>query len=151
VVLATAGTQEKLDLAVDLGAAHVCNNRTEDVASWARAVTAGRGVDIVLEHVGSALFGPSLFATGVRGRLVTCGNTSGDTATIPSLGYVFHSGISIRGSDPYPPEEFGPCWESFCAKGFRSVIDRAYPLAEAAAAQTRLEVNDVVGKVVLHP
>jgi NADPH:quinone reductase-like Zn-dependent oxidoreductase len=150
-VLATAGTPEKLDLAVDLGATHVCNNRTDDVVAWARTVTQGKGVDLVLDHVGTALFGPSLFAIGVRGRLVTCGNTSGDEATIPSLGYVFHSGISIRGSDPYPPEEFGPCWEAYCTTGFRSVIDREYPLAEAAEAQTRLETNDVIGKVVLRP
>jgi NADPH:quinone reductase-like Zn-dependent oxidoreductase len=150
-VLATAGTREKLDLAVDLGAAHVCNNRTDDVVAWARTVTGGKGVDVVLDHVGTALFGPSLFALGIHGRLVTCGNTSGDEATIPSLGYVFHSGISIRGSDPYPPEEFGPLWDAYCEKGFRSVIDREYPLAEAAAAQTRLETNDVIGKVVVRP
>jgi NADPH:quinone reductase-like Zn-dependent oxidoreductase len=150
-VLATAGTPEKLDLAVDLGATHVCNNRTDDIVAWARTVTAGRGVDMVLDHVGTALFGPSLFAIGVRGRLVSCGNTSGDEATIPSLGYVFHSGISIRGSDPYPPDEFGPLWDAFCAKGFRSVIDREYALADAAEAQHRLEANDVIGKVVLRP
>jgi NADPH:quinone reductase-like Zn-dependent oxidoreductase len=150
-VLATAGSPEKLALAEQLGATHVFNNRTGDVTGWARQVTEGRGVDMVLDHVGSALFGPSLFSIAPRGRLVTCGNTSGDEAVIPSLGFVFHMGISIRGSDPYPPEEFGPTWETFCAGSFASAIDEQYPLADAAEAQTRLEANDVIGKVVLRP
>ncbi len=150
-VIATAGTQEKLDLAEQLGATHVFNNRTGDVTGWARQVTQGRGVDMVLDHVGTALFGPSLFTIAPKGRLVSCGNTSGDEATIPSLGFVFHMGISIRGSDPYPPEEFGPTWDTFCTGGFTSVIDEQYPLADAAKAQTRLEANDVIGKVVLRP
>ena len=94
---------------------------------------------------------PSLFTIAPKGRLVSCGNTSGDEATIPSLGFVFHMGISIRGSDPYPPEEFGPTWDTFCTGDFTSVIDDQYPLADAAEAQTRLEANDVIGKVVLRP
>ncbi len=150
-VIATAGTSEKLELAERLGATHVFNNRTGDVTGWARQVTEGRGVDMVLDHVGNALFGPSLFTLAPKGRLVSCGNTSGDSATIPSLGFVFHMGISIRGSDPYPPEEFGPTWDAFCQGDFDSVIDQQYPLADAADAQTRLEANDVIGKVVLRP
>jgi NADPH:quinone reductase-like Zn-dependent oxidoreductase len=150
-VLATAGTQDKLDLAEALGATHVLNNRTGDVTGWARQVTEGRGVDMVLDHVGTALFGQSLFTLAPKGRLVTCGNTSGDQATIPSLGFVFHMGITIRGSDPYLPEEFASTWDTFCSGGFTSAIDEQYPLADAAAAQTRLEANDVVGKVVLRP
>jgi NADPH:quinone reductase-like Zn-dependent oxidoreductase len=65
-VIATAGTQDKLDLAEQLGASHVLNNRTGDVVGWARQVTQGRGVDMVLDHVGTALFGPSLFTLARR-------------------------------------------------------------------------------------
>lgn len=150
-VFATAGSDEKLERAEALGATHVCNNRTTDVAGWARGVTQGKGVDMVFDHVGTALFGPSLFAIGVGGRLVNCGNTSGDEATIPSLGYMFHSAISILGSGPYEPQEFGPAWEMFCAGDFVVPIDREYPLAEAAAAQEQLASNDVFGKILLRP
>lgn len=150
-VFATAGSDEKLERATALGATHVCNNRTTDVAGWARGVTHGKGVDMVFDHVGTALFGPSLFAIGVGGRLVNCGNTSGDEATIPSLGYVFHSAISILGSGPYEPHEFGPAWEMFCAGDFEVPIDREYPLADAAAAQEQLVSNDVFGKILLRP
>ena len=150
-VLATAGTDEKCERALELGADHVLNNRTGDVAGWARGVTAGAGVNMVFDHVGTALFGPSLFALGIKGRLVNCGNSSGDTATIPSLGYVFHSGNSIIGSDPYRPEEFGPLWERFCERRFPVAIDSEYPLADAGVAQQQLLSNDVFGKIILKP
>lgn len=150
-VLATAGSDEKLERATALGADHVADNRRTDVAAWAREVTDGTGVDVVFDHVGTALFGPSLFALGIGGRLVNCGNTSGDEAVIPSLGYLFHSRISILGSDPYRPEEFGPLWDRFCAGGFETPVSDVLPLDHAADAQRRLEENDVFGKLVLEP
>lgn len=151
VVFATAGTDEKCERASKLGADHVLNNRTGDVAAWARELTAGAGVDMVFDHVGAALFGASLFALGIKGRLVVCGNSSGDSATIPSLGYVFHSGISIIGSDPYRPDEFAPAWKTFCEGGFPTLVDSEFPLADAAAAQDKLASNDVFGKIILRP
>jgi len=96
----------------------VLNNRTGDVTAWAREVTGGRGVDVVFDHVGTALFAPSIFSLAIGGRLVCCGNTSGDAATIPSLGFLFHSGAKIVGSDPYWPEEFGPRGRSSSTLGF---------------------------------
>lgn len=150
-VLATAGTDEKCERALTLGADFVLNNRTGDIIGWAREVTQGAGVDMVLDHVGTALFGPSLFAIGLHGRLVNCGNASGDEATIPSLGYLFHSGISILGSDPYRPEEFGPAWDDFCAGHYDVVIDSVFALEDAAAAQSKMITNDFFGKILLQP
>jgi NADPH:quinone reductase-like Zn-dependent oxidoreductase len=150
-VLATAGTDEKCAKALELGAEAACNNRTTDVAGWARAQTGGRGVDLVFDHVGTALFGASLFSLGVRGRLVNCGNTSGDTATIPSLGFLFHMGIQILGSDPYRYEEFGEAWSVYCGNGFVAPVDSVYPLAAGAEAQGKMERADFFGKIVLEP
>jgi NADPH:quinone reductase-like Zn-dependent oxidoreductase len=150
-ILATAGTDEKCEQARELGAEEVLNNRTGEVADWARRVTSGAGVDLVLDCVGTALFGSSLFALGHGGRLVCCGNASGDEAVIPSLGYLFHSGIKIFGSDPYHPDEFGPAWERFCADSQPPVIDSVFPLAEAAQAQERLLSGDHFGKILLRP
>lgn len=73
-VLATAGTDEKCARAEELGAAAAANNRTTDIAGWARAQTGGAGVDMVFEHVGPALWEAPMFSLGVRGRLVNCGN-----------------------------------------------------------------------------
>ncbi|MDW3179087.1 MAG: zinc-binding dehydrogenase [Acidimicrobiia bacterium] len=150
-VLATAGTDEKCERALSLGADHVLNNRTGDVTAFAREVTRGEGVNMVFDHVGTALFGPSLFAIGVHGRLVNCGNSSGDEATIPSLGYLFHSGIKIMGSDPYRPEEFGPVWDTFCSGDFDVVIDSEYGLEVAGEAQNKMLSSDFFGKIVLRP
>ncbi len=150
-VLATAGTDEKCERALALGADHVFNNRTGDVAGFAREVTQGAGVNMVFDHVGTALFGQSLFGLGVHGRLVNCGNSSGDDATIPSLGYLFHSGIKIMGSDPYRPEEFGPAWDTFCSADFEIVIDSEFALEDAAEAQNKMLASDFFGKIVLRP
>lgn len=150
-VLATAGSEAKLERAGELGVAHALNNRSGDVTAWAREVTDGRGVDVVLDHVGTALFPQSVLALGVGGRLVSCGNTSGDLGTIPSLGFLFHSSAAILGSGPYRPEEFGTWWRHFCDRRFPQVIDAEYALADAGEAQLRLEHNEVFGKIVLRP
>ena len=150
-VLTTVGSDEKFERALALGADSVANNRTGDIAGWARELTRGAGVNMVFDHIGTALFSPSLFALGVHGRLVSCGNASGDEATIASLGYLFHSGISIIGSDPYRPEEFAPVWDRFCEGDFDVVIDSEFPLSEAAAAQDKMLSNDFFGKIVLRP
>ncbi|MEL6891199.1 MAG: zinc-binding dehydrogenase, partial [Actinomycetota bacterium] len=154
-VLATAGSELKMERALELGADHVLNNRTGDVTGWAFEATQGRGVDLVFDHVGEALFAASLFSLSPRGRLVTCGNTSGDTATIASLGHLFHTGISIIGSDAYRPDEFAPAWSDFCAGvasgQYRVEVDDTYPLDGVADAQERLLAGDVVGKLVITP
>ena len=154
-VLATAGTDEKCERALELGADHVLNNRTGDVAKWGREVTDGVGVDMVFDHVGTALFAQSLFAIGIKGRLINCGNSSGDEATLPSLGYLFHSGISIIGSDPYGPTEMAPLWRKFCAwyadGDIAVIVDSEHCLQDAAIAQEKMLANDVFGKIVLRP
>ena len=150
-VLATAGSATKCARAAELGADATANNRSEDVAAWARSVTGGAGVDMVFDHVGPALWEASLGALAVRGRLVNCGNTTGDSVTIPSLGHVFHMGLRIMGSDPYRPEEFAPVWETYCSGDFVAPVDSVLPLAEAAAAQERLLAGDFFGKILLRP
>lgn len=150
-VLATAGTDDKCGQALELGADAALNNRNGDVTAWARELTGGAGVDMVFDHVGPALFAASLFALRPRGRLVTCGNTTGDAPVIPSLGYVFHMGLQILGSDPYRYHEFADAWSVFCNGSFSAPIDRVYPLAEAAAAQEQLASSAFFGKILLAP
>lgn len=150
-VLATAGGEEKCARGLEIGADFVTDNRTTDVAAWAREVTDGAGVDMVFDHVGPALWAQSVFSLKPRGRLVNCGNTTGDEATIPSLGFMFHMGIQIRGSDPYRYNEFRPAWDLFCTGNFESAIDSVFPLAEGAAAQDKMMRSDFFGKILLSP
>ncbi len=150
-VLATAGTDEKCQQAKTLGVDFTCNNRTSDVAAWARSVTNGSGVDIVFDHVGPALWAQSMFSLKPRGRLVNCGNTTGDTATIPSLGFMFHMGIQILGSDPYRYSEFAQAWKVFIGGNFQTPIDSVFHLSEGAAAQEKMQSNNFFGKILLEP
>ncbi|MCU1401216.1 MAG: putative oxidoreductase [Acidimicrobiales bacterium] len=150
-VLATAGTAEKCEAALALGADFASTNRDVDITGWAREVTDGAGVDMVFDHVGPALFAPSLFALKPRGRLVNCGNTSGDTAMIGSLGHLFHMGISIIGSDPYRYSEFGAVWREFTSGNFHTPIDSVFALADGAAAQDKMLRGDFFGKILLEP
>jgi NADPH:quinone reductase-like Zn-dependent oxidoreductase len=150
-VLATAGSDAKCEQAHAIGADHTANNRTDDIAAWARSVTDGRGVDMVFDHVGPALFEASLMSLRPRGRFVTCGNTTGDQLTVPSIGYLYHFGLQILGSDAYRPHEFAQAWDAFCAGGFDVVIDSEWPLVEAAAAQQKMLESDFFGKILLRP
>jgi NADPH:quinone reductase-like Zn-dependent oxidoreductase len=150
VVIATASSSTKLALAERLGADIVVNNRTDDVAGAARAATDGRGVDVVFDHVGPALFEASLYALRPRGRFVYCGTTTGTRAEFP-LPYAYHFGLQILGVDPYSYAEFAEMLDAYWRGGFEPVIDAEYPLDAVAEAQTRLERGDVLGKVLLRP
>ena len=149
-VLASAGSEEKCALAMELGAQDTCNNRAIDVAAWARDLSGG-GVDLVFDHVGEALWEASLMSLKPRGRLVTCGNTSGNTALIPNLGYLFNMGLQILGSDPFRYDEFGPAWERYCAGDYRAVVDSVFPLSEGGKAQEKLLSGEFIGKILLEP
>jgi NADPH:quinone reductase-like Zn-dependent oxidoreductase len=151
-VVATASADAKCELALKLGADVAVNNRTDDVVAAARTATEGRGVDVVLDHVGPALFAPSLFSLRPRGRLVFCGATTGMEASF-NLPYAYHFGLRLLGSDPYSYAEFGRMLDAYWTAGFTPVIDSVYPLdlASVREAQRRLEQGDVIGKVVLQP
>ena len=150
-VLATAGSGEKCKRALALGADQTCNNRTTDVAAWARDKTGGTGVDLVFDHVGEALWEASLLALRARGRIVTCGATSGDSVRLPSLGHIYGMGLQILGSDTFRYREFGEVWKRYCASNFTAVVDSVFPLAAGAQAQEKLLSNDFFGKILLEP
>jgi NADPH:quinone reductase-like Zn-dependent oxidoreductase len=115
-----------------------------------REATDGRGVDMVFDHVGPALFQASTFALRPRGRLVFCGSTTGVDATF-NLPYAYHFGIRLLGADPYSYAEFAEMLAHYWTGGYVPVIDSTFSLDETAEAQRKLESGDVVGKVLLRP
>jgi NADPH:quinone reductase-like Zn-dependent oxidoreductase len=147
-VLATAGTDEKLAKARQLGAADVINHSTEDVAARVREITGGRGVDVVVEHVGTATWDASIKSLARGGRLVTCGATTGHDARI-DLRVLFVRQISLLGSYMGRKAELLRAAEFFFAGELRPAVDRSYSLAEAADAHRRLEAREQFGKLVL--
>ena len=147
-VFATAGTDEKLGRARELGAHEVINHHTQDVAGEIRRFTNNRGVDVVIEHVGEATWERSLKCMTRGGRLVTCGATTGYRAAI-DLRFLFARQYSLMGSYMGTKAELLRAAQFFFAGQLRPVVDRTFPLAEAAAAQRHLEEGKQFGKVVL--
>jgi len=147
-VLATAGSDAKLRKAVELGADSVINHNTQDVVAEARRYTDGRGVDVVVEHVGKATWDRSIRSVAKGGRIVTCGATTGFDAET-DLRYVYSKEISIYGSFMGGGGELLRVLELFKQRRLRPVVDREFPLSSAADAQTRMEKGEHFGKIVL--
>jgi NADPH:quinone reductase-like Zn-dependent oxidoreductase len=147
-VIVTSGSNAKLQRALSLGADFAVNHRDESVPAAVRRLTKGRGVDVVFDHVGPSLFDASLHSLRPRGRLVFCGTTTGSEVTF-NLTYAYHMGLRLLGVDSQSFAEFQDMMQCLMAAGFEAVIDSQFPLAEAAAAQRRLESGAAFGKILL--
>jgi len=147
-VIATARGEEKCARARSLGADEVIDSTVEDVARRVKALTDGRGVDLVIEHVGVATWESSVRALRTGGRLVTCGATSGFDATL-DLRHLFARQLTFVGSYMGAKSELLQAADGFFRGWYAPVIDSTFPLAEAAAAHTRLEAGQSFGKIVL--
>ncbi len=147
-VFATAGTDDKLGRARELGAYEVINHHTQDLPAEIRRFTNKRGVDIVIEHVGEATWERSLKCLARGGRLVTCGATTGHKAGI-DLRFLFSRQYSLMGSYMGTKAELLRAAQFFFSGQLRPAVDRTFPLADAAAAHRYLEAGSQFGKVVL--
>jgi NADPH:quinone reductase-like Zn-dependent oxidoreductase len=147
-VLATAGSDEKLQKAKELGADHLINHRTQKIREEVRRITGKRGVDVVFEHVGTATWDDSLASLAPSGRLITCGSTTGYDAKI-DLRFLFSRQLSLLGSYMGTKSELHSVMRLVASGRLRPVVDRIFPLAEAAAAHEYLESSSQFGKVVL--
>jgi NADPH:quinone reductase-like Zn-dependent oxidoreductase len=147
-VFATAGSDEKLERARALGAYEVIHHHRQDIAQEISRLTGGRGVDVVIEHVGEATWRQSVRSLARGGRLVTCGATSGHAGAL-DLRALFAKQLSILGSYMGTKGELLRVARFFFSGQLRPVVDRTFPLAEAAAAQRCLEESAQFGKIVL--
>jgi NADPH:quinone reductase-like Zn-dependent oxidoreductase len=147
-VFATAGTDQKIAKARDLGASDVINHSVENVPARVRELTGGRGVDIVVEHVGAATWDRSLKCLARSGRLVTCGATTGHDAKV-DLRFLFGRQLSLLGSYMGRKSELSRAAQFFFAGAMKPVVDSTFHLSEAAKAHRRLEARENFGKIVL--
>jgi len=147
-VIATAGSDEKLAKAKALGADELINHKTQKIGAEVRRITAKRGVDVVFEHVGTATWDESIASLAPCGRLVTCGATTGYDAKI-DLRFLFVRQLSLLGSYMGTKSELHTVMKLVAAGRLKPIVDRVFPLAEAAAAHTYLESSSQFGKVVL--
>ncbi len=147
-VTVTSGSDGKLARAVSLGADDFVNHRGVDVGREMRARTGKRGVDVVVDSVGEATWSQSLGALGKRGRLVTCGGTSGPMVTT-DVRRMFWNQWSLLGSTMGSEAEFRAIVEQFNAGRLRPVVDRVYAMEEGRDAFERLESGEQFGKIVV--
>ena len=148
-VLTTVGDDAKGERAKALGADHVVNYRTERFEGEVRRLTKRRGVDVVFEHVGAETWNGSLLCLKRGGRLVTCGSTSGVSATM-NLMQLFQQQYRIFGSFGCSLRNIREAMDKMAA-GLRPVIDAVYPLADFATGLERLEARKVFGKILVTP
>ncbi len=147
-VIATAGTNEKLEKARKLGADWVVNHHDQDVPAEVKRVTNGKKANVVFDHVGQATWEKSMRSMAPAGRLVNCGVTSGGRAEI-DIRYIFVRQFSLMGSYMGGKGELLKVLTFFEDGNLKPVVDSVFPLREASAAQTRMEKSEHFGKIVL--
>ncbi len=149
-VIATAGSDAKLEKAKALGADEVVNYETQDFVQEVKRLTDKKGVEVVFEHVGKKTWEKSLLAAGIGGRIVTVGATTGyDPLT--DLRHVFFRQLSILGSTMGTGGELLEVLKFVGEGKLRPVVDRVLPLADARKGQALLSERAQFGKIVLKP
>jgi NADPH:quinone reductase-like Zn-dependent oxidoreductase len=147
-VIVTSGSDEKLERAKALGADQGINHRQKNFAEEVRALTRDRGVDVVLDSVAGEVWQKSLSSLAHGGRLVTCGATAGGEP-YDDLNTLISKQLKIYGSTLGSREDFRQLLNFLNATQIHPIIDRKFPLKEAALAQQRMEEARQFGKIVL--
>ena len=144
----TSHSDEKLALARELGAENVINYTTTDVGKEIRARTEKRGVDVVFDTVGETTWPQSLGALGKRGRLVTCGATSGPMVQM-DVRRLFWNQWDIMGSTMGNEAEFDAVANEYRAGHLTPLVDSVFDISQGRQAFERLQSGQQFGKIVV--
>ncbi len=157
-VLVTVGGGEKVQPCLDLGAERVIDYRAEDFVQVVKETTGNRGVDVILDMVGGDYVQRNLSALAVEGRLVFIAFLRGAKVEL-NLAPVMMKRLTITGSTlrARPVEHKAliaaalrkTVWPLLASGAIRPLIDRIFPLTEAAAAHALMESNRHIGKLLL--
>jgi NADPH:quinone reductase-like Zn-dependent oxidoreductase len=148
-VIATAGADWKLEKARALGADEVINHTRQSISDEVKRLTGKRGVDVVVDHVGAAVWEACFDSLATYGRLVTCGMTTGADLKLNGQG-LFARQRTILGSFMGGKGELVEVLKFIGQRKLKAVIDSTFPLPEAAAAQQKMEGREFFGKILLH-
>lgn len=147
LVIAASTSEAKQARAKELGADEAISSKGE-FAREVKRLTGGRGVDVVVEHVGQATWEQSIYSLARGGRLVTCGATTGFDGKV-NIGYLFARQLSVLGSFMGAKAELFAVLELFKRGRLKPVLDCILSLDRAAQAHQRLESREQFGKIVL--
>jgi putative PIG3 family NAD(P)H quinone oxidoreductase len=157
-VAVTAGSAAKLARCAELGATILINYREQDFVEEVLRATGRRGADVILDNMGAAYLPRNVAALATAGRLVVIGLQGGRTGDL-DLGMLLAKRAAVHATTlrSRPPGEKAVIvasvaehvWPLVADGAVRPVIDRVYPLEEAAEAHRRVETSEHVGKVLL--
>jgi putative PIG3 family NAD(P)H quinone oxidoreductase len=157
-LIVTCGSDEKCAKALEIGAAHAVNYKTQDFVEEVKRITGGRGVAAVLDMVGGDYLPRNLQCLAEEGRHVSIAVQGGARAEI-DIGLMMARRLTLTGSMLRPrsmafkalvaDEIARIVWPHVAEGKLRPIIDRTFPLAQAAEAHRRMEEGDHVGKIVL--
>jgi putative PIG3 family NAD(P)H quinone oxidoreductase len=157
-VIVTAGGAHKCGHALDIGAAHAVDYRTQDFVEEVKRITGGRGVDVVLDMIGGDYLPRNLLCLAEEGRHVSIAVQRGAKAELP-IWQVMAKRLTLTGSTlrardaafkaALAAELLREVWPHLDASTIRPVIDSTFPLTAAADAHRRMESGLHVGKIVL--
>jgi NADPH:quinone reductase-like Zn-dependent oxidoreductase len=149
-VFATASSDRKLERARVLGAHHLVNYSREDFAERVLELTGGKGVDVVMEHVGGEVFTRSVKCLKRGGVIVTVGAHAGEVVPFDIIPF-FRGELRLHGSKNAPVTEIRTVMGLVAEGMLKPVIHRSYPLEDAAEAHRVVESREIFGKVLLLP
>jgi NADPH:quinone reductase-like Zn-dependent oxidoreductase len=149
-VIAVAGSDAKLEKARALGADEGINHTRQSISEEVMRLTNKRGVDVIVEHVGAAVWDACFESLATYGRLVTCGTTAGEEVKL-NLRLLYGRQRTILGSFMGGKGELMEALKLIGQGKLKAVIDSSFPLKDAAAAQRKMESRDFFGKILLHP
>lgn len=148
-VITTVGSDAKIEPAKALGADHVINYRKDRFEGVIRKLTKKKGVDVVFEHVGTDTWQGSMFSLKRGGRLVTCGSTSGVSAST-NLMMLFQQQLRLMGSFGCSMRNMSDAMEKMACGLVAPVIDTQVDFDGIDDALARMETRDVFGKIILN-
>ena len=158
VVLTTAGSDDKCRFCVELGATRAINYRSEDFVDVVGRETQGRGVDVVLDMIGGSYLARNLQVLAVEGRLVIIATQGGNQGEVDVL-RVMQRRLAIMGSTlrardtafkrRIRDELRAHVWPLFDSGALRPIVDRVFPLEQAAQAHAYMESGAHKGKILL--
>jgi NADPH:quinone reductase len=157
-VVTTAGSPEKCEACRRLGADVAVNYKSEDFVSATKDATDGRGADVILDMVGGDYIERNYAAAAIEGRIVQIAFQASPEATVDfrrlMLKRLYHTGSTLRSRSIEDKAAIAQAveqkvWPLIAARKVKPVIDKTFPLADAASAHARMEASVHIGKIVL--
>jgi NADPH:quinone reductase-like Zn-dependent oxidoreductase len=147
-VISTTSSARKARLCIDIGADEVIDYTKEDIGQRALEITGGRGVDVVVDHVGEAFYDKAFYALANGGRYGICGVSTGYRANL-HMGLMFTKGLSIFGVYMGSLADMREIVDLAESDMIHGTVDRVFSLDEASEAHRLMESQDIFGKIIL--